>query len=388
MKWTNKGHQFDEAAKIICDKEKEFYIWGAGETGQNFLKEYKGKFNIKGVIDSNKEIWNKKIEEFTVFSPDILDIDKTTKVIITVFSPQCLEEIKVILQTKNRIENINYFNHFLMKRIFHFYAEKKMKLMQIDLMLTNKCTLSCEKCLIHMPFFKNPKNYSFDEIKPDIDYIFQYVDFVGEFHLVGGEPLLCPDLEKFIEYLGERYIDKIGELDIVSNATIIPSEKLINIMKRYNVKFIMSDYSQSIEFNKKQKLKEIKSLLNKHSIQIGIRNQKEWFDYNGIYELSYSVVEEKLLNLFEFCTCVGKTVTIKDGKAYLCCRQAAAVYGGLFKEYEEDFLDITNYSDEKKKLFLEFSLGYTDSGYLEYCRTCYSEVPIYRRIIPAAKQLR
>lgn len=37
MKWKNKGHEFDEIAKIICDENNRYYIWGLGETGRYVL---------------------------------------------------------------------------------------------------------------------------------------------------------------------------------------------------------------------------------------------------------------------------------------------------------------------------------------------------------------
>ena len=40
MKWTNKGHQFDEIGKMLQNK-RIFYIYGAGENGKHVLEHIK-----------------------------------------------------------------------------------------------------------------------------------------------------------------------------------------------------------------------------------------------------------------------------------------------------------------------------------------------------------
>ena len=54
MKWKNKGHEFDEMYKNISDKTN-FYLFGAGDYGQQFYNMFKNEINIIGYIDNNPE---------------------------------------------------------------------------------------------------------------------------------------------------------------------------------------------------------------------------------------------------------------------------------------------------------------------------------------------
>lgn len=388
MKWTRKGHQFDEAAEIICNKNTEYYIWGAGETGNRFLEKNKNLFKIKGIIDSNKDLIGERIEDFEIVSPDILDKEKNIKIIITVFSPACIEEITERLEIYDKRLNVDYFYFTLFERVYNFYSENKLKLAQTDIMITNICTLSCEKCLLQMPLIKKKKMYNLEELKINIDKFFKYVDYVDELHIVGGEPLIHNKIIDFIMYINDNYSDRFHEMDIVSNATIVPSQELLKILKKYNITFIISNYSLSEVFNERQEIITIKKLLSENSINLKIREQKEWFDFQGNYVQGKLATKGKLKSLFDLCPCVGKTITIQNEKIYLCCRQAAAINGGLFSDASYDYLDINNSYDDMKKLLLEFSLCCTLNGFLEYCKTCYDVKHIYKRIVPAAKQLR
>lgn len=62
MKWTNKGHEYDEIAKVILDESPEYYIWGAAISGRACYKFFKKEINIVGFIDSKPKNKVKKLE--------------------------------------------------------------------------------------------------------------------------------------------------------------------------------------------------------------------------------------------------------------------------------------------------------------------------------------
>ena len=57
------------------------------------------------------------------------------------------------------------------------------------------------------------------------------VDYIQEFVLIGGEPLLYEKLPQVIEYIGSKYRNQINIFSITSNGTILPSKELINVCK-------------------------------------------------------------------------------------------------------------------------------------------------------------
>ena len=52
MKWKNKGHEYDQIFNKI-DEKKEFYLFGAGDYGTQFLHIIDTEIKITGYIDNN-----------------------------------------------------------------------------------------------------------------------------------------------------------------------------------------------------------------------------------------------------------------------------------------------------------------------------------------------
>lgn len=387
MKWTNKGTKFDNISNIIIDEKSDFYLWGAKETGDYFLKRYKKSIKIKGIIDSDITLVGKEIYGIKVFTPEIINEINDIKIIITVSSPSNIDEIIDYLNRHNKIENKDYFSYINFMRLYDFYKNDKLNLINLDLILTNSCTLACEKCLLKIPFVKTKKIYNIDQLKKSIDEIFNLVDYFEEIHLLGGEPLLYENLIEIISYIANNYRKKFSELQVVSNGTIIPKRDLMAVMKSNNVRFIISDYSVSNDFNGKQYLNEIKTILKEYEILFSIRNQDYWHDYDGDFK-NEKIIEKELVSLYDKCPCRKKTITVIGNKLYSCCRAASLVWGNLKKEDINDYFELDNDYINKRKYLLEFSLGCTEIGYLKKCYECYSNIPIYERIISAAKQIK
>ena len=52
MKWNNKGHEFDGVYAEI-EKKCGFYLFGAGDYGQQFFNIMKDEIEIQGFIDND-----------------------------------------------------------------------------------------------------------------------------------------------------------------------------------------------------------------------------------------------------------------------------------------------------------------------------------------------
>lgn len=79
----------------------------------------------------------------------------------------------------------------------------------------------------------NEEDMPLDIAKKSADVFFSKYDCVGEFVLIGGEPLLYKNLIEIVEYIGSKYGSKIILFSITTNGTIIPSDELIKICMRY-----------------------------------------------------------------------------------------------------------------------------------------------------------
>ena len=54
MKWKNRGHEFDAVYEEMA-KRDEYYFFGAGDYGKQFLPIMLQEITIKGYIDNNRD---------------------------------------------------------------------------------------------------------------------------------------------------------------------------------------------------------------------------------------------------------------------------------------------------------------------------------------------
>jgi len=82
---------------------------------------------------------------------------------------------------------------------------RRMETIQIE--LTNACVRQCSNCTRLVGHFEKPYFLSFDHFKRAVDSLVDYVKQPGKLRIVGimgGEPLLHPEFEKFCEYLRSK----------------------------------------------------------------------------------------------------------------------------------------------------------------------------------------
>ncbi len=383
MKWKNKGHEFDEIAKIICDENNRYYIWGLGETGRYVLDLLHENVEIVvGGVDSNTSIARDGFEKIKIENPEALKKikDKGYKIIITTFTPN--EEIESILEKEGFLRNQDYFFWSLFTSVYFMYKEVKLKCFRVNIVVTEKCTLNCRDCIMNIPYIENKKHYRAEELEKNIKRLFELIDHVKEVQITGGETFLYNELDRILEFIGESYRDKISKIILLTNGTIIPKDKTLEIVKKYSMKLHISDYSKSKGFFGKQKVKEFCCILEDNNIAYEIKDETFWWKFeNEIPE--ENVAETDLMNFYEKCPCGN--FTLFQNKLYGCSRGGSKKLLVEKTEDENDFFDIMKTDLDKKEL-LEFCNLYTHKGYLTACRDCYGQEPITKRIIAGAIQ--
>ena len=82
MKWKNKGHEYDQIFNKI-DEKKEFYLFGAGDYGTQFLHIIDTEIKITGYIDNNPSKQGKKINEKFCYALEDITLSKNEGIIVT-----------------------------------------------------------------------------------------------------------------------------------------------------------------------------------------------------------------------------------------------------------------------------------------------------------------
>lgn len=343
----------------------EIVLFGAGRLMRKNLKALQGFFTVKVILDSDSEKWGKSYLGVPIKS--LLEAAEEIKhrKIVIMTTERTAKEIGEILGQHGLIENRDYcsFEKFIGEWFWRY--QNKIVLLAVHTAVTTRCTLKCKHCNMFVPYYKNYIEYSFEELKRNIDLLFKSVDYVFAYQFLGGEPLLNPELVKVIEYIGEHYKDRIGSIEIVTNGTIVPNESLRQISRKYNVTYLISDYSNSVHYQ--DRLDRVVSCLKENGVKSNLNSSLNWLDF-GFPEHPCSFEEENIQK--HMLACGPEFHGLNDGKFFYCHVAWSADKAGLFPLNPTDYIDLDELSRENRVSILEHCQGNISNGYVGLCSVC------------------
>ncbi|UYZ34251.1 4Fe-4S cluster-binding domain-containing protein [Clostridium beijerinckii] len=392
MKWTNKGNEFDEIGNKFKGIEK-IYIYGAGKLGSelfNILKFFDCFDCEIKFVDIDKEKQKSGFAGKKVLSPEELFQESKENKIVVVAASQ--------INTKTIMNNLSVsgykcgFDCFVMQEfmeyylpIYSVYAKNKVFFPSISFLPTTRCNLNCAACLNFNPYNKNKIDQDLNILKTDIDKFFECVDYINLFHISGGEPMLYSNMGELIEYIYNNYGEKIYNLTVTTNGTILPSSDLCKTIVKHNVSVILDDYSESVP-KSENKLKAIIERFDEIGVCYSINKVDFWVDLCPTTTNHSDWSEGELINHYD--SCKNPFQELRDQKLYSCNYASYAMKAGLNYDSCNDYYDMTLFGDDKKKELVEFRLGYTEKGYVNFCKKCSAlSTKINRNIVEVAKQI-
>lgn len=391
MKWTNKCNESFLNQKNInnIDNDTKFCIYGAGKLGGDLYKTLKHYDMFFCFIDNNHSIQEKGYKNEAVISENEYFKKEIKYPVIICASDENTLLIESDLKNRGLIHNKNYYicREFTDKLLpiiaYKFFNETFMSLSQIC--VTERCTLHCKKCAhgcYNVPMTK--EDMTLEQVKKSADIFFSKVNYIHEFVLIGGEPLLYKHLTEAVEYIGSKYRNQMSVFSITSNGTITPSKDLLEKCKEYGVLFRISNYSATIAKLELQ-YEKLRKLFITNNVEFRIsRKEQEWMDYGFDY-YKRECDNEQLINVFDACG--TPCHEIRENKFYYCV-MARSVADNLSVDVgKEDYLDFEKLSgDNWRRELLEFIMGYSEKGYLDMCRYCHG-ADSYQYPIPAVEQV-
>lgn len=391
MIWKNKTHELDQFAADLmsANPQLKYYIFGAGLMGRELLSVFM-KYNCTVMfIDNSVDKQRDGIDGTEVITLTEYLLRRDGQIIIaaskanTVTIKQQLEDN--LLKHGEDFFLYDEFVDFIFP-IISVYGFNQSYVSLAQITLTERCTLKCKKCAHGCSYVDNASaiDMTLQQVYKSADSFFSKVDFVKEFVLIGGEPLLYRELEIVIEYIGRRYRERISLFVITTNGTIIPNKDILKACQKYNILFRISNYSYQVPRLKKT-YQRLMDVLESYSISYVISEEEhEWMDY-GFEYVNRNESEDELVKVFDACKTPCRE--IRENRFYYCV-MARSISDNLgFHVGQDDYLDMDrlNGTDYRKEL-LEFTLGYSDKGYLDMCRHCNgAEAKNYP--IPAAEQV-
>lgn len=379
MKWKNRGHEFDKLGSCL-QTNKQIYIYWTEKEAYNvtkllsflgeqihIIRPYPG---IGHGIEKIKTVINFKTAKKSLSLQDILT-NPYGKIILI---PSSYSYHKILISKLNSsgfIFNNRLFQieDFLRKYllIYAFYVKKIVYFPDISFVPSTKCNLNCKCCLNLTPFLKIMKDEPIDRLKKEVDLFFSKVDYIGLFHISGGEPSLYPNLSELLIYINENYRNQIYKLAITTNGTQKFSDTLLTILSNHKIFVIVDDYTYTLKKFTKQ-LKELLISLNKYKICYIVNRPKTWIDLAPDITNHYNMNEDELTNFFNKCDVPW--CEYYNGKLYSCNYAHYAEKAGLTICDNTEYINFFEITDNKKSELIEFRFGYTEKGYMEFCKRC------------------
>lgn len=355
-------------------QKKEIIIYGAS-VGGRIAGEILDKYNCLYKICDRKKAGN-VFRGLEVENPKI--ITKSPEAIVLVVGTRSFDSQCAYLQS---IGHKNYYNicellplyqksyegltafekvaidDFINKyKIFSSKNDDALILHTLDVIVTEKCSLKCRDCSALMPKYSNPIEYEIEEVINNCKKLLQYVDYIIEMVIVGGEPLLHQNLYKLLEWGNQE--EKIGVITIISNGTVLPNEDLCRSLIGTKSRLRLSDYG-SLSLNKKKMLEMAKQ----NGMKCFVQKLDEWQDMGKPECRDYSLEEKKEL----FKDCPFSYSTFYLGSKLFRCGHAAHLYNLQIVRDENDYVDIACAKGEKRELIKKYI---DEKEFLEACNYC------------------
>ena len=332
-------------------------------------------FRVKAVFDNNPLIHNTVSRGCKVLSPD--GISKMGKIKIAVF-PRRYYAIKRQLESYGlkEYEDFIYYNFFV--TLYNYFNQNKVLVWKATIGVTTRCTLKCRDCNMFIPFYDEPADVPYDELSSDLDVFFSRVDFVQWFAILGGDPLLNKRLPDYLEKL-KQYSNRVAEVVIDTNGSIIPDDSLLNCAKDLgNARIMVNNYRVSEQYEKTYN--EVVEKVKNSGVSYTLR-EYDWSQYKR----SCAITDEQELK-YHYNRCYQPFTAFQNKRFYTCHLPWSAVRCGIRPDDPEDYL---SFSDPAITDFdiVKAALGHLPRGYTSNCAMCNGCDPEYYKKIPKAVQL-
>ena len=345
----------------------ELVVYGFGKVAHDNIDFFKSSFNIAYIVDSDKEKCNCEFKGISVKHVDDVKDD--------------LKNYKIVIMTANRNaalvgEDLEKFGlqsgkdfcsmeQFLTEWFWNY--KKKVCLMEVHSTITSRCTLKCKHCNMFMPYYREHVDYTAKDILEDLELLFRHVDYIVAYEILGGEPLINGELADMIRQIGDRYGNRIGNIGIITNGTLLPDEQLIEISKKYNVKYDFSDYTDVVDY--KKRFDSAVKIVSDAGLRYSVNRSLRWCDFgfpvnNRMYD--FDKVREHMLS------CGPIFHGLNDGKYYYCHVSWSTDKAKLLKNVSDDYIDLRTLDDDDraKEAILEHSNGNMAKGFVKLCKIC------------------
>lgn len=183
--------------------------------------------------------------------------------------------------------------------------------LQVETHLVEHCNLNCQMCT-HFSPLAHPHYASVETFSHDMQRLKElFSDHVSYIMLLGGEPLLHPQLTEFLDTARRNF--PTTEVILYTNGLLIPKLKdaFWESCKKNNITITLTRYPTEIDYNL------INHLLDEHAITYGYCNTPGREKKSSYYPLDLSGHQDSRKS-FLTCDMANRCIFLKEGRLYTC----------------------------------------------------------------------
>ncbi len=199
------------------------------------------------------------------------------------------------------------------KHVLH----RRPRVYHLEVHLTDHCNLNCKGCA-HFSSISEPAFADVEQFDKDFARLAEVLDF-ERIHLLGGEPLLHPDVAQFIRIARKHFPDT--ELVLVTNGTLVVrmDEEFWTALRETDMELLVDDYPVKLPKDR------INELGVEHGVNVCWTHFRTDFfklpiDLEGGHDAADS---------FKRCNGYNNCPILKDGRIYPC---AYTAYADIFQK--------------------------------------------------------
>jgi ABC-2 type transport system ATP-binding protein len=243
---------------------------------------------------------------------------------------------------------------------------RKPRLHRLVVHVTDHCNLNCAGCT-HFSNISEPGFASVEEFERDMARLAVLFSAISEIYLLGGEPLLHPDLIEFMRITREQFPE--SSIKVMTNGVLAHRMEapFWEALREYDCTLVCDLYPIAL------KVERVDALAAEHGATVEWTESRDEFfrlpiDPAGGHDVA---------DAFERCRWVNNCPILRDGKLYPC---AYTAYVDILKEkFGLDGMEVTE--DDSVSIYAEDD-GYTVMDFLvkpvPWCQYCDFDAMVMR----------
>ncbi|MBR2215787.1 MAG: radical SAM protein [Selenomonadaceae bacterium] len=213
-------------------------------------------------------------------------------------------------------QNHTYSEQEILSLVQPWLSAKYLSYMEYH--IADHCNLNCKACEHYSGLVKTPRFPNFEKFSQDLRVLHKFIDDIGTIRILGGEPLLNPEINRYMVLTRKLYPST--QIFVVTNGILLPQmpEDFYKTMREQNIYLALSLYPPM-----SSKLPTIKKLLAEQGIPHYIGNLANTFTMKQT--LRRAPTPDWFLHCFQ-----AQCHNLYDGKLAVCFLPFTTKY---FNEY-------------------------------------------------------